>query len=62
MPGHGLPREFFQLRIKLRAIEMHLGHIKRTVELRALARRMPGGTGGQFTLFDEDNIAPAFQP
>ena len=61
VPGYGLSRELFQLWIKLGAIEMHLGHVERAIELRALARRVPSGARSQFTLFDEHNIAPAFQ-
>ena len=61
MPGYGLPGQLFQLRVKLGAVEVHLGHVERAVEMRALARRMPGRTRGQFALLDQDDVRPAFK-
>ena len=56
VPADGMAREFFELGIKLGAIHMHLGHIKRGVEMRALTRGMPCRAGGQLALLDEDDV------
>src|SRR5262245_34415281 len=41
MPGDRLAGQLFELRIKLGAIDMHLCHVERAVEMRALAGRVP---------------------
>ena len=61
VPAHCMARELFELRVKLGAIHMDLGHIERRVEMRALACCVPGGARGQLALLDEDNIAPALK-
>ena len=61
MPADRVAGERFEPRIKLGAIDMHLGHVERAVEMRALAGRMPGGARGEFALFDQHDVAPAFE-
>ena len=40
---------------------MHLGHVEGAVEMRALARRVPGRARGEFALLDQDDVRPAFE-
>ena len=61
MPADRLAGQRFQFRIETGAVHMHLGHVQRTVEMRALARRMPGRAGSQLALFHQHDVAPAFE-
>ncbi len=61
MPGDRLAGQFLELGIELGPVDMNLRHVERAVEMRALAGRMPGRARCQFALFDEDDIAPAFE-
>ena len=61
MPAHRLAGQRLEPGIELGAVDMHLRHVERAVEMRALAGRMPGRARGQFALLDEDDVAPAFE-
>ncbi len=61
VPGNGLACQLFKLGIEFGAIHMHLGHVERAIEVRALTGRMPGRARGQFALLDEHNVRPALK-
>ena len=58
MPGHILPRHGLQLRIQRVSVVMDFRHVVIGDEAGALARRVPGGAGGQFPLFDQQGVRP----
>ncbi len=61
MPGDGLSRQRFELRIKLRAVDMHFREVEGAVEMRTLSRGVPGGTRGQLALLEEGDVRPALE-
>jgi hypothetical protein len=58
MPAYILPRQPFQLGIKLIAIGMHFGEIVAASNVRALPGGVPGGAGRKFVLFNQQAVGP----
>ena len=50
----------FKARIQPKAVALHVHHGPRRTEGRTVARRMPGGAGGQLVLLQQDAVRPAF--
>ncbi len=56
MPAHVLAGHLLETRIQVIAVGMDLGKVVIADETRALARRMPCRTRGQFAFFDQQTV------
>ena len=59
VPGDILPGQLLKLGVERVAVVMDLGHVVIGDENGALSGRVPGGTRGQFSFFNEQAIGPA---
>ena len=58
VPAGGLSGFRLEPLVELRAVEMDLGHVEAGDEMGDQSGRVPGGTGGELALLDQDHVRP----
>ena len=60
VPAGGEAGLGFEGLVEVRGVEVDLGHVEAADEVRDESGGVPGGAGGEFALFDEEGVGPAF--
>ena len=59
VPAGGHAGFFFQLHVQLGPVGMNLCHVEAADEVRDEASSVPGGAGGELTLFYQQGVGPS---